>query len=128
MPNRNEPYSRPINATRLEGQMLQGEFYGDKASDKVLHQATGGRAVHQVRPMSSVVPAWPDQQPTQSAPPQPKRGRPPGSKNRVKATIDDIAPLDEIDPPSTLPNSDATSPSDDATRVTDAITEDDLFG
>lgn len=67
MPNRNDPYSRPINATRPEGQMLQGEFYGDKASDKRLHNATGGREVHQVRPMPSVVPTWPEDQPASKA-------------------------------------------------------------
>lgn len=67
MPKRNDPYSRPINATRPEGQMLQGEYYGEPASDKALHGATGGRAVHQVRPMPSVVPAWPEVEPAQKA-------------------------------------------------------------
>jgi len=109
MPNRNDPYSRPINATRPEGQMLQGEFYGEKATSKVLHGATGGRAVHQVRPMASVVPTWPGET-APPEPPKPKRGRPPGSKNRTKATIDDIAPLDEIE------------------AEESAVTEDDLFG
>ena len=114
MPNKNDPYSRPINATRLEGQMLQGEFYGDKASDKALHQATGGRAVHQVRPMASVVPTWPDAKPTPPTTPSPDVTSPSDEqsppKKRVKATIDDIAPLDEI-------------LAEEA-----AITEDDLFG
>jgi hypothetical protein len=58
--------------------------------------------------MASVVPMWPEAtEPPE--PPKPKRGRPPGTKNRVKATIDDIAPLDELDDQPT-------------------ITEDDLFG
>ena len=108
MPKTNDPYSRPINATRPEGQMLQGEFYGDKATDKALHSATGGRAVHQVRPMQSVVPDWPEDRPT-----------PPTTRKKKVTT-----PTPDV----TLPNGDASSPSDDAARVTDAITEDDLFG
>ena len=32
----NNPYARPINATRPEGQMLQNEYYGKRSTDKQL--------------------------------------------------------------------------------------------
>ena len=103
MPKVNDPYSRPINATRPEGQMLQGEYYGEKAHDKQLHGATSGREVHQVRPMQSVVPAWPEPEP-----PKPTRKRKTATPN----------------PEPTTPTLDASSPSDEQST----ITEDDLFG
>lgn len=108
MPKTNDPYSRPINATKPEGQMLQGEFYGDKATDKALHRGTQGRPVHQLRPMVSVVPAWPDETPAEAVKPTRKRK-------------------------SSSPNTDATSPSDSeiplpAEPLAPSVTEDDLFG
>ena len=118
MPKRNDPYSRPINATRPEGQMLQGEFYGEPATDKALHGATGGRAVHQVRAMASVVPSWPDVE----EPAKPRRGRPPGSKNKVATSSPKATTLS---PETTTLNTDVTSPSNEQSA---AITEDDLFG
>lgn len=38
----NNPYDRPINATK-EGAMTVGEFYGTRATDKVLNHAGGKR-------------------------------------------------------------------------------------
>jgi hypothetical protein len=38
----NNPYARPINATK-EGAMTVGEFYGTRATDKVLNHAGGKR-------------------------------------------------------------------------------------
>jgi hypothetical protein len=102
----NNPYARPVNATRAEGQMLQGEYYGQKAGDKALSHETGGRQVSPANRYAGVAAATPVDMDSPE-PPKPKRGRPPGPK-REKATIDSIAPLDEIDPP--------------------AVTEDDLFG
>jgi hypothetical protein len=115
MPKTNDPYSRPINATRPEGQMLQGEFYGEHATDKRLHNATGGRVVHQVRPMQSVVPAWPEAE-TESAPKTTRKRKP-------------TTPS----PEPTTPTTDVTSLSDEQSpepngQPLDAITEDDLFG
>jgi hypothetical protein len=101
----NNPYARPINATRPDAKLV-GEYYGQSDTSKRRSHETGNREVAPAnRFQSSVtaVPAWPDE-----APAKPKRGRPP------KTT-----PSPE---PTTL-NSDATSPSDDK-----SITEDDLFG
>lgn len=109
----NNPYARPINATKPEGQMLQSEYYGERAGDKKL----AGLREQQVSPASRYVGraiATPVDMEALAAerPTGPRRGRPPGSKNkpRERATIDDIAPLDEIE-------------AEEA-----AITEDDLFG
>ena len=123
----NNPYARPINATHPEGQMLQGEYYGERSSDKSL-AGHGGRQVSSASRFVSkaiAVPVDMDAPDGMSAPSEPKRkaGRPPGSKNRVKATIDDIVPLDELEEPTT-PSPDVTSPSDEQATVT----EDDLFG
>lgn len=93
MPQVNDPYSRPINATKPEGQMLQGEFYGSKASDKTLHGATGGRQVHQVRSMPSVVPAWPDEEPA----PKPKRERKPRGPKADAVIVDEPPAITEDD-------------------------------
>jgi hypothetical protein len=40
----NNPYSRPINATKGEA-MTVGEYYGQRATDKTLNHAAGGRDV-----------------------------------------------------------------------------------
>lgn len=101
MPKPNDPYSRPINATKPEGQMLQGEFYGEKATDKQLHRAIGGRPVHQVRPMVSVVPNWPEQ-------PKPK----PVREKKARGPKPDKVIVDEVP----------------AEPQPEPITEDDLFG
>ena len=99
----NNPYARPINATRSEGQMLQGEFYGERASDKKL-------AGHRDRKVSSAnrfvgnaiaVPANMD-----ALPEKPKRTRGPKAD---KVIIDEQPPE---------PNGQPLA----------AITEDDLFG
>ena len=110
----NNPYARPINATRPEGQMLQGEYYGQRASDKQL-AGLHGRQVSPANRYSGTAIAVPDGM-EPPPPDRPKRGRPPGTKNRVKATIDDIVPLDEIE--------DSYSPGIEEPPVT----EDDLFG
>lgn len=112
----NNPYARPVNATRPEGQMLVGAFYGERARDKQL-AGLYGRDVSPANRYSGravVAPVDMDGEAIPIEPPKPKRGRPPGTKNRVKATIDDIAPLDEI--------------ADDSYSPGIAITEDDLFG
>lgn len=113
----NNPYARPINATRPEGQMLVGEFYGQRATDKQLAGIHGRQVSPASRYVGKAIAVPADV--VGPPPDRPRRGRPPGSKNRVKATIDDIVPLSELEEP-------ATSPSDDNEH--DAITEDDLFG
>lgn len=105
----NNPYARPVNATRPEGQMLVGEFYGKRAGDKQL-AGSHGRDVSPANRFSGREPVVPVDMDADSEEPRPRRGRPPGSKNRTKATIDDIAPLDDVISEET------------------AITEDDLFG
>jgi hypothetical protein len=95
----NDPYSRPINATRPDA-VLVGEFYGRPATDKARSHAAGRRDAVGVRALPSVVPA------VIGAPkPKPTRKRKP-----------------------TTPSPDATSPSEPLTTVVSPITEDDLFG
>lgn len=108
----NNPYARPINATRPEGQMLVGEFYGERAGDKTLAGHNGRQVSPASRFVSKAI-AVPAEMEFKVDEPRRKRGRPPGSKNRVKATIDDIVPLDEID---------------DSYSQGITITEDDLLG
>ena len=105
-PHPNNPYARPINATRPDAKLV-GEYYGQSDKSKRRSHETGNREVAPAnRFQSSVtaVPAWPDEQPQ----PKPKAKR---------------APKTTHSPEPTTPNSDATSPSDDK-----SITEDDLFG
>ena len=112
----NNPYARPINATRPDA-VLQSEHYGQRSTDKRRSHETAGREVapaSRYRSGVTAVPAWPEDQ---LAPFKAKRKRTP------KATPS---------PEATSPNSDATSPSDEHTHVptesVGAITEDDLFG
>lgn len=103
----NNPYERPINATRSDA-VLQSEFYGSRATDKRRSHETGGREVAPANRYQSnvtAVPQWPDE-----ATPKLKAKRTP------RATPS---------PEPTSPNSDVTSPSDADAGV---ITEDDLFG
>lgn len=104
----NNPYARPINATRPEGQMQVGEFYGKRATDKTL-AGHNGRKVSPANRYTGVATAVPVDMDAPE-PPKPKRGRPP------KATPN---------PEPTSLNTDATSPTDEQVS---AITEDDLFG
>jgi len=101
----NNPYARPINATRPDA-VLVGEYYGQRDTSKARNHAAGGRESAPANRFQSgvtAVPAWPDE-----AQPKPKAKR---------------TPKTTPSPEPTSPNSDATSPSDDK-----SITEDDLFG
>lgn len=44
MPKPNNPYARPINATK-DSAMTIGEYYGTRATDKAINHAAGGRNV-----------------------------------------------------------------------------------
>jgi hypothetical protein len=106
-PHPNNPYARPINATRPDAKLV-GEYYGSQSTDKRRSHETGNREVSPAnRFQSSVtaVPAWPDEAP---APTKRKR-----------------APRATPSPEPTSPSTDATSPTDANAGV---ITEDDLFG
>jgi hypothetical protein len=110
-PKRNDPYSRPINATRPDA-VVQGEFYGTLDTSKARNHAAGANdATPAGRFQSgvSVVPTWPK--------PIPKDNL--GPEGKPVVTPADNAPT----PPPTTPNTDTTSLSDD-----ESITEDDLFG
>lgn len=98
----NNPYARPVNATRSEGQMLVGEFYGTRANDKQLAGLRG----RQVAPASRFA----------------------GRAVAVPVDMDAPKPKPTRKRKATTLNTDATSPSDDNTGVAPAITEDDLFG
>ena len=103
----NNPYARPINATRSEGQMLQSEYYGERAQDKQL-AGHGGRKVSPAnRFVGNAVTV-----PVDMDAPKPKTTR------RKRSTTPSPEP--------TTPTTDATSLSDDNTGA--PITEDDLFG
>lgn len=103
-PKPNNPYERPIHATRPEGQMLVGEFYGARATDKTL-AGHGGR---QVAPASRYV----------------------GQAIAVPVDMDAPKPQPTRKRKAATPSPDATSPSDEQslTTVVSPITEDDLFG
>ena len=112
----NNPYARPINATRPEGQMLVGEFYGERARDKRLSHETGGRSVAPANRYSGAGIVEPVDM---DAPPKRGRGRPPGSKTRPRdpltGAVIDVEPIpdpDVIDVPLDLLD----------------VPEDDLFG
>jgi len=110
-PKRNDPYSRPINATRPDA-VLQGEHYGTLDTSKARNHAAGANdATPAGRYQSgvSVVPTWPK--------PIPKDD--PGPEGKPVVTPPPRA--SHSDDPTTL-NTDATSPSDDK-----SIMEDDLF-
>lgn len=62
MPETNDPYSRPINATRPDAQLV-GEFYGRPATDKARNHAAGRVAAAGVRALPSVVPVDMDARP-----------------------------------------------------------------
>lgn len=103
----NNPYARPINATRPEGQMLQGEYYGERAHDKQL-AGHGGRKVSPANRYAGraiAVPVDMDALPTRRS-----------AVRKRKVTTPSPEP--------TTPTADATSPSDEQSP----ITEDDLFG
>jgi len=96
---KNDPYSRPINATKPE-HVRAMDYYGTPVEDRKPVGLAGNPNAARVRALPSVVPQWP--KPT----PNPE--------------------------PTTL-NTDATSPSDDESaplisEISDAVTEDDLFG
>lgn len=94
----NNPYARPVNATRPEGQMLVGEFYGTRATDKQL-AGTHGRQVSPANRFSGSAIAVPD-----------GMELPPTSKpKRTRKRTDNTATL--VEP-----------------QVEPTITEDDLFG
>lgn len=44
MPKPNNPYRRPIDATK-ESAMTIGDYYGTRATDKAINHAAGGRNV-----------------------------------------------------------------------------------
>src|SRR5262245_54850219 len=113
MPKINDPYSRPIHATR-EGAMLQGEFYGQRATDKRLSHAAGPVAASQVRALPSVVPGY------RCDEVKPKRTR----KRTDNAATSETAVVTSED---TTPNPDATSPSEPVSDQKQ-LTEDELFG
>lgn len=101
---KNDPYSRPINATKPE-HVRAMDYYGTPVEDRKPVGLAGNPNAARVRALPSVVPMWPDK-------PKPK----PKAKAKRGPKPDKVI----IDEPTTL-NPDATSPSE-------AITEDDLFG
>lgn len=112
MPVTNDPYSRPINATRA-GAAQVGEHYGDLATDKRRVMAAGNP--NAASAVASTAPYVADG----SNAPLP-----------VFERVELAYPTPSPEP--TSPNTDTTSPSDDdALDVLDALvppTEDDLFG
>jgi hypothetical protein len=66
----NNPYARPINATK-EGAMTVGEFYGTRATDQVLTHAGGKRDTSPASRYQAVGNADPTVKP--SPPPKAKR-------------------------------------------------------
>jgi len=106
-PRPNNPYARPINATRPDA-VLVSEHYGSRSTDKRRSHETSGRDVSPANRFQSgvtAVPQWPDE-----AKPKPKAKR---------------APKTTPSPEPTSLNTDSTSPTDADSGV---ITEDDLFG
>lgn len=103
----NNPYARPINATKPEGQMLQSEYYGKRSGDKTLSHETRGRQVSPANRFASKVIAVPVDMDALTGT-APKRKRKAATPN----------------PEPTTPSLDVTSPSDEQP----VITEDDLFG
>lgn len=83
----NNPYARPINATRPEGQMLVGEFYGKRADDKQL-AGLHGRDVSPASRYSGRSVVTPVDMDAES---QPKPKRPRGPK-ADKVVIDEPQP------------------------------------
>lgn len=104
----NNPYARPIHATRPEGQMLQGEYYGEHATDKTL-AGHHGRKVSPANRFVGNATAVPVDMDAVVVPTK--------SKERKVRERQAAAP--------TSPKTDATSPSDEQVP---SITEDDLFG
>jgi hypothetical protein len=90
----NNPYARPINATRPDA-VLQSEHYGQRATDKRRSHETKGREVSPAGRFQSgvtAVPAWPDAEP---APTKPKTKRGPKAD---KVIVDEQpAPITEDD-------------------------------
>lgn len=71
----NNPYARPINATRPDAKLV-GEYYGSQSTDKRRSHETGNREVAPANRFQSgvtAVPAWPDEAPA-LAKPKTKRG------------------------------------------------------
>lgn len=103
----NDPYSRPINATRPEHK-IAGEHYGTLATDKKRSIAAGNPNAASAFGVYSTAPY------------------------DVVAAVDRALPVFEHvalatdSPEPTTPNTDVTSPSDDEDEP--VITEEDLFG
>ena len=134
----NNPYDRPINATRSEGQMLQSEFYGERAGDKKLAGVRDqqvspasrfvGRAVAVPVDMDAVMAKKPKPAPSVVIESEPLEPIPP------------IVSVDTILPPPPRPRGRPKGSKDSKPRLTNAeidqnreamiasITEDDLFG
>src|SRR5262245_20234281 len=99
-PKPNDPYSRPINATRATAVPLLG-YWGQKDTSKARNAAAGPVDASQVRALPSVVLGYP----CDVEPEKPKTTRKP------KAATPSPEP--------TSPNSDVTSPSDEPAGVTE---------
>lgn len=123
MPDTNDPYSRPINATRPDARLV-GEHYGRLATDKARSHAAGPVAAAGVRALPSVVPVDMDAL----------------ARARAEGKLEKKVPKQrkpEPEPEAATPSPDVTSPSADEpyveyTHIEDApeppITEEDLFG
>jgi hypothetical protein len=70
MPKPNNPYRRPIDATK-ESAMTVGEYYGTRATDKAINHAAGGRNVGPASRYQAVGNADPTAKPA----PEPKSKR-----------------------------------------------------
>lgn len=96
MPKPNNPYRRPINATK-ESAMPVGEFYGKHATDKAINHAAGGRNVAPASRYQAVGNAWeppttPNTDATSPNQPKPKRGKSqaPAPTTEAAVTAEDL--------------------------------------
>ncbi|HVQ53289.1 MAG TPA: hypothetical protein VMS92_24895 [Mycobacterium sp.] len=73
MPKPNNPYRRPIDATKESAQTI-GEYYGTRSTDKAINHAAGGR---NIAPASRYQAIGLSNAPTATALPKPKPKRQP---------------------------------------------------
>lgn len=113
----NNPYARPIHATRPEGQMLQGEYYGERAKDKSLAGHHGRQVSSASRFVGRAIAVPVDM----DAPPAPKTTR---KRKAATPSPDASSPSNEQPAVLTVPPDEQLEPNGQPL----AITEDDLFG
>lgn len=124
MPTTNDPYSRPINATRPE-HVLVGEHYGERSKHSQRTAVAGNDGGRAAAPYRGE-PVVPDEfKPTKVSK---RKGTPSDPVSLPLLTHNQPLVTDSQDP--TSPSPDTSSPSDDDTpdMPEPVITEEDLFG